>query len=66
MFRSKQGVIPGLESQNYDDILKKQKVFSQCSDAAVIQKVPTDNEKVISENHTLRIYDFEQPYPAYI
>ena len=31
MFRSEQGVIPGSEPQNYDDILRKQKVFSQCS-----------------------------------
>jgi len=30
MFRSEQGVIPGSEPQNYDDILRKQKVFSQC------------------------------------
>ncbi len=31
MFRSEQGVIPGSEPQNYDDILRKQKVFSQCT-----------------------------------
>jgi hypothetical protein len=29
MFRSEQEVIPGSEPQNYDDILRKQKVFSQ-------------------------------------
>jgi hypothetical protein len=31
MFRSEQGVISGSEPQNYDDILRKQKVFSQCT-----------------------------------
>ena len=30
MFQSEQGFIPGSEPQNYDDILRKQKVFSQC------------------------------------
>jgi hypothetical protein len=32
MFRSEQGVIPGSEPQNYDDIRRKQKDFSQCRD----------------------------------
>ncbi len=27
MFRSEQGINPGSELQNYDDILRKQKVF---------------------------------------
>jgi hypothetical protein len=30
MFRSEQGVIPGSEPQNYDDIRRKLKDFSQC------------------------------------
>jgi hypothetical protein len=30
LFRSKQGVIPGSEPQNYDDSLRKQKFLLQC------------------------------------
>ncbi len=31
LFRSEQGIIPGSEPQNYDDILKKLKFLLQCS-----------------------------------